>query len=231
MSKSVKISAFAGAMLATFSLHAETETNTMTNIVTVADACDIVAIGVDFGITAAPIPLTGILSIATNTATGNALTGNATHPDAASDGGAGNDDQLSLATPIGALNGLIGTVLSTVVNALPGVYVACTVNPTLITLTSSAPGSIPFELPISLGDAPIGTFAGKMAGVGNGASGANTVDYTLTFLGAPVSTAIEGFPVALFIGAYTATGLVPATQTGTVVPGSYTDVATAQVDF
>lgn len=211
---------------------ADSQTNTMTNIVTLADACDIAAIGVDFGVQAASIPGAGIISATANTATGNAITGNTDHPSAGVDGGAGNDDDLALTTGIGVLDTAISTVLSTVIGVLPGVYVACTTSPTAITVTSSAAGATPYSLPTALLGTPSGSFAGEMAGVGGGATGANTLDYTLSFIGSPVNTDPGNLGlVTLFIGAFTATGTISGSQSGTVVPGYYEDAAVAQVDF
>ena len=215
--------------------HAATATNTMTNIVTLADACDIVAIGLDFGISSAPIPASGIIATALqpNSTVGNLVTGNASHPDAGADGGAGNDDELALVTPIGALNGVLTAALTLVVGNVPGVHVACTTTPTSISVTSSGAGATPYQLPTALLGVPAGNFVGRMAGVGGGASAANTVDYNLTFLGTPVNvnTGITGLP-ALFLGEFAVVlGTIPGTQSGTVVPGFYTDAALAVVEF
>lgn len=212
--------------------HAGSQTNTMTNIVTLADACDIVAVGVDFGIQAASIPAAGITSATPNTAAGNLISGNTGHPNAAVDGGVGNDDTLSLTTGIGVLDTAITTVLSTVVQALPGVYVACTTAPTAITLTSSASGATTYNLPTALASSPSGTFSGTLAGVGGGATAANTIDYSMSFIGTPVNTDPGGLGlVTLFVGGFTATGTISGSQSGTIVPGFYADAAVAQVDF
>lgn len=219
--------AVAGAIaLACTAASAGSVTNNITSIATVADACDIVGIGVDFGITTVPLPSAGLTSVTPNTAVGNTSTSNTAHTNAGADGGA--DDTLVLNAP-DPLGTAINTVLAGVSLALPGVYVACTSSPTAISVTSAAGSS--YSLPVTLGATPTGSFAGKMSGVGGGAAGTNQIDYTLTFLGTPVSTAVAGLPAGLFIGAFTATGAVPGTQSGTVVPGYYSDVATAQVDF
>lgn len=220
------------AMAAAAPVHAGSQTNTMTNIVTFADACDIAAIGIDFGVNPLAIPAGGITSVNANTSTGNAVTGNTDHPNAAADGGAANDDTLSLTTGVAAVDTAISTALSTVIGNLPGVYVACTATPTAITVTSSAAGSTPYSLPVTVGGVPAGNFAGKMAGVGGGAGAANTVDYTITFTGTPATSDPAGLGiVTLFIAAYTASGTIPQAQTGTVVSGFYADAAVAQVDF
>lgn len=212
--------------LACTAASAGTVTNNITSIATVTDACDIVGIGVDFGITTVPLPAAGLTSVTPNTSVGNTATGNTAHTNAGADGG--TDDTLALNAP-DALGTAINTVLAGVSLALPGVYVACTSTPTAISVTSAAGGS--YSLPVTLGGTPTGSFAGKMSGVGGGAAGTNKIDYTLTFVGTPTSTAVAGLSTGLFIGAFTATGAVPATQSGTVVPGYYSDVATAQVDF
>ncbi len=235
------MTALAAATLCAGSAQAATQTNVMNNIVTLADACDIVAIGIDFGVKSAPIPAAGYAAqVATNTATGNAVTGNTAHPKAAldsattGDGTTGNNS-LALLTGVSALDGAVSTVLSTVIGALPGVYVACTTAPTSITLVSTAAGATSYNFPTTLGGVPAGTFTGKMAGVGQGATGSNTVDYSITFAGTPVSTTIPGGAAlglpSLFIAPFTALGAIPGTQTGTVVPGQYWDGAIATVNF
>lgn len=217
--------------LAASAVYADTTTNTMTSVATVTDACDVVAVGVDFGIFRAPIAAAGVISTTPNTSAGNTVSGNSVHPNAGGDGGAGNDDELSLTTPDPVTNGLLSTVLSSISTAASGVFVACTSSPTAITVTSSAAGATPYTLPVALGGVPSGSFAGKMGGVGGGAAASNTLDYTVTFVGSPVSTAVGGILPTVFTATFLATGTVPATQTGTVVPGYYADVATAQVDF
>jgi len=226
---------FAGAA------QAGSATNVMNNIVTLADACDIVAIGIDFGVKSAPIPAAGYAAqVTTNTSTGNAVTGNTAHPNAAADSattgdGTTGNNSLGLVTGVSALDGAVSTVLSTVIGALPGVYVACTATPTSITLVSAASGATPYNFPITLGGTPSGTFTGKMAGVGQGATASNTVDYSITFAGTPVSTTVPGGAAlglpSLFIAPFTAIGAIPGTQTGTVVPGQYWDGAIATVNF
>jgi hypothetical protein len=228
----IRCTLVASAALVSATAAAGTATNTMTSIATVTDACDIVAVGLDFGITSLPLPATGIISATPNTSAGNAVSGNSLHPNAANDGGAGNDDELALSTPDATTTGLIATVLGTISTAASGVFVACTTTPTSISVTSGAAGATPYSLPTTVGGSPSGTFAGKMGGVGGGAGGSNALDYTITFVGTPVSTAIVGgLPVTIFTAAFLGTGTVPATQGGTVVPGYYADVATAQVDF
>lgn len=222
-----KLTAIAGLMSVASGVHAGTETNTMTNIVTVADACDVVATGLDFGITILPIPSIGIPSVLANTALGNTVTGNAgLNPGAGRDGGV--DDTLRLVTPIGAINTVINTVLASVNVGVPGVYVVCTTAPTAITLRS---GTNLLNLPTTT-TAFTGTFNGKMTGVGGGAGAANAINYALTVVGTPVSTAVTGLPVNVFVAAFAAVGLIPGAQGGnSIVPGYYTDTATAQVDF
>lgn len=226
--------ALAAAVIGGMSLsaHADSLTNTMTNIVTVVDSCDIVAVGVDFGVVGAAIPAAGISSVVANSSAGNLITGNTTHPNAAADDGAGTDDVLTLNTGISALDGAISTVLSTVVGNVPGIYVACTTTPTAITVTSTGSGATTYNLPTTLAAAPVGTMAGKMAGVGGAATASNTVDYTMVFAGAPVVSDPGSLGlVNLYVAAYTVTGLISATQSGSVVPGFYADAAVAQVDF
>lgn len=222
-----KSTAVASLIAVAGGVHAGTDTNTMTNIVTVADACDIVATGVDFGITILPIPSTGIPSVLANTALGNAVSGNAgLNPGAGRDGGA--DDRLGLVTPIGAINTVINTAISSVNVGVPGVYVVCTTTPTAITLRS---GSNVMVLPTTL-TAFTGTFNSKMTGVGGGAGAGNAINYTLSVVGTPVRTPVTGLPVNVFVGAFAATGLIPGAQsTNSIVPGYYVDTATAQVDF
>ncbi|HUR41148.1 MAG TPA: hypothetical protein VM240_08250 [Verrucomicrobiae bacterium] len=215
-------------VLASTGGYAGTSTNTLTSIATVTDACDIVGIGMDFGVTSVPLPAAGLSSIVTpNTSIGNVVTANTSHPLAAADGGATDTLALSAPAPSGTL---INTALSAVSTVAPGVYVACTTPPTAITITSAAAGATPYNLPVTLASLPSGTFSGKMSGVGGGATSSNKIDYTMTFVGTPVSTAIAGLPLGLFIASFLATGAVPGSQ-GSVVPGFYADAATAQVDF
>lgn len=221
-----------GFALASAGASAGSATNTLTSIATVTDSCDIVAVGLDFGITHMPLATGGITSTTPNTTAGNAVSGNSVNPSAADDGGAGNDDALSLSMPDATTSGLINTVLSAITTTAAGVFVACTTTPTSITVTSSASGASAYSLPVTIGGTPSSTFSGKMAGIGGGASGSNLMNYTITFTGAPVSTAIGGgLPLNLFTASFLATGNVPATQPGTIVPGYYADVATAQVNF
>lgn len=244
MTKLTTLSAAALTLFAAFAsttAQAGSQTNLMNNIVTLADACDIVAIGIDFGVKSAPIPASGYSAqTLTNTTTGNALTGNGSHVKAAADSATSGDgttgnNALSLSTGVSALDPLVSTVLSTVIGALPGVYLACTTTPTSITLVSSAAAAVPYAFPTSLGGLPSGTFTGKMAGVANGATAANTVDYSITFAGTPVSTAIPGGAAlglpTIFIAPFLAVGAIPGTQTGTVVPGQYWDGAVATVNY
>ncbi len=236
-----RLAAAAAALCLAGNAHAGSQTNVMNNIVTLADACDIVAIGIDFGVKSAPIPAAGYSGqVATNTTTGNTTTGNTAHPKAAADSAATGDgttgnNSLSLLTGIAALDSTVSTLLSTVIGALPGVYVACTATPTSITLVSSAAGATVYNFPTTLGATPSGSFSGKMAGVGQGASASNTVDYSITFSGTPAATTVTGGAVlglpSLFIAPFTAAGAIPGTQSGTVVPGQYWDGATATVNF
>lgn len=235
------MSVLAAALCVAGSAHAGSQTNVMNNIVTLADACDIVAIGIDFGVKSAPIPASGYAAqVTTNTSTGNAVTGNTAHPKAAADSastgdGTSGNNSLALLTGVSALDGAVSTVLSTVVGALPGVYVACTATPTSITLVSTASGATLYNFPTTLGALPSGTFSGKMAGVGQGAIASNTVDYNITFAGVAVNTTVPGGGAlglpSLFIAPFTAIGAIPGTQTGTVVPGQYWDGAIATVNF
>lgn len=235
------ISLAAATALTSVNAYAGSQTNVMNNIVTLADACDIVAIGIDFGVKSAPIPAAGYSAqVTTNTTSGNAVTGNTPHPKAAADSansgdGTSGNNSLELLSGISALDGAVSTVLSTVIGALPGVYVACTTTPTSITLVSTAAGATTYSFPTTLGGVPSGSFTGKMAGVGQGATGSNTVDYSITFAGTPVSTTIPGGSTlglpSLFIAPFTAIGTIPGTQTGTVVPGQYWDGAIATVNF
>lgn len=227
-----KSAALWGLALASSMASAGTATNTMTSVATVTDACDIVAIGLDFGLTSLPLPAAGVPGTAANTTLGNSSTGNTSNPKAATDGGASNDDELTLTVGDATTTGLISTVLTSISTTAAGVFVACTSSPTAITITSSAAGATTYNLPVTTGTAASGTFNGKMAGVGGGATASNLMSYTMTFTGAPASTAIGGgLPLNLFTAEFLAVGSIPASQAGTVVPGYYADVATAQVDF
>lgn len=231
MIRTRRVIALGGVMLASSAALAGTATNTMTSVATVTDACDIAAVGIDFGLTSLPLPAAGITSLNPNTTAGTTTTGNTSNPNAADDGGAGNDDTLSITLGDAATNTLISNELVSIDTTVAGVFVACTTTPTSISVTSAnAAGS--FALPTSTTTPASGTFNGKMVGIGGGATASNLMDYTLTFVGTPVSTAIAGgLPLNLFTAEFVATGNIPASQSGTVVPGYYADVATAQVDF
>lgn len=225
----------AASILCSGSALAASASNNLTNIVTIQDACDIVAIGIDFGITTAPVPAGGVQgAVVTNTGgatAGNAATG---HPDFNKDGAADTnpDDNLTLAIPVTGVNALLDPVLATIVENLPGVYVACTLTPTEITVASVDDATTEIILPTTLPPPAAPVFTSKMKGVGGGAVTANTVDYTMTFAGAAVAP--PGglpLPIPFFLAAYTAVGAIPETQSGTIVPGFYTDVVKATVEY
>lgn len=182
-------------------VHAQTVSDTMTNIATVADACDVVAVGVDFGIVPLPIPPTGVPGVLPNVAAG--VTG---HPNAGADG-ADSLSLLGIAVPF---------------TSAPGVYVACTMAPISIGMSGANGGSLP--LPVALGPAT-GPFSGKMAGTGG------SIDYTMTMVGAAVSTTGLGLPVGAYVAAFTGVNLIPAAQTGTFGAGFYTDTVTVTVNY
>lgn len=203
-----------------------TETNELRNVVEMVGACDIVAIGVDFGINGTAIPATGIVSASPNTAAG-AVNVSAAHPDRDKDGGAGavgGDDELRL-----LVNGVeipgSAALLGTVVSASPGVFVACTATPDAISIEGADLAST--SLPTGPG-APV-PITSKMSGVGNGATAANQVDYSMNF----VPVVVPGGDLGLFIATYISTvNTIPNAQVGnTIVPGYYTDVLTATVEF
>ncbi|MED5389686.1 MAG: hypothetical protein VX793_12580 [Pseudomonadota bacterium] len=236
MKKHIPLASF-GSILMAASMNASAVTNTMTNIVTLADACDVAAIGTDFGVLSAPIPSGGVNNVITaNTATGNAVTGNDAHPNAGADGGAGNDDTLELNTPIATLNTALAAILDPLTAqalTVPGVYVACTTTPVSVTLEGPrvTGGSVNFTTTTTAGSqGPILTSI--MDGVGGGAvATTNQVNYELSFTETVVSQDVLGL-VNLFTGVYTSIGSIPGDQTGnTVVAGNYTDVLTATVEF
>jgi hypothetical protein len=225
--------AAAAAIAAAGTAYAGSATNTMTNLVTVADACDIAATGVDFGIVTLPVSSSGVLPAIPNTSTGRAATGNSGRTDAV-DGS--TDDDLALTTPLSAVNTVVNTAISTLNTAgagVSGVLVVCTTTPTAITLSSANGSSL--SLGTTAASLYTGTFNSKMVGVGGGATGSNAISYSLSLTGTPVSTAVTGLPVSIFSAAFLVTpttGGILGTQTGnTIVPGYYADSATAQVDF
>lgn len=195
----IKLTA-ASLFAATGAAHAQTVTDTMTNIATVADACDVVAIGVDFGIVPLPIPPTGVPGVAPNI-----LPGTTGHPGAGADAG-GSLTLLGIAVPFAAT---------------PGVYVACTSAPISIGMSGSG-GSLP--LPVGLGPAT-GPFTSTMTGTGG------SLDYTMTMVGAAVSTSGLGLPLGVYVAAFTGVNTIPAAQSGTFGAGFYTDTVTITVDY
>lgn len=157
--KSLAVAALALAAAPSF---AASKTNSMTNIVQVQGNCDIVAIGVDFGVVTTPIQAKSNVLTANVTA-GNLLTGT-THAMKGHDGGTGantdksptgtnadgtsvktDDDILGLKGSLFTLPGVSAIVapLNTLVSAalvLPGVYVSCASLPTSVTLRSQNNG-------------------------------------------------------------------------------------------
>lgn len=223
------IATAATAFVAPMTLAQGTASNTMTNIVTIVDACDIAAIGIDFGVQPGTISA-DIVGVTANTTAGNTITGNTAHPDAAADGGAANDDELSLTTPVAALNGPITTALSTLIGTLPGVFVACTATPTSLVVTGDDADAT-LDLTTAGAVTPNTDFDSELTPVGGGAEG--TIDYNITFTGvvASVDLGVPGVP-ALFTGVYTAVGTIPAaTNTDVKTAGFYSDVATATLTF
>lgn len=223
---------------------ATTLTNTMTNIVTVAAGCDIAAVGIDFGIITA-IPAGGTTTTNTpNTTAGVLVTGNnaSGHPNQAYDGGAtatsdtspavtaSGNDTLSLTTPVGAVNGVLNTVIAAVPLASAGVYVVCTATPSSLTLTSSVAGSttVAKVLPLATGASSTAT-SSKLAGVGGGAIATDIIDYDLTFAGVVANQAVPVVGISVFSGTYLATGKL--TAPASPKQGYYTDVVTATLNF
>lgn len=215
--------------------------NSMTNIVTIIDSCDVVAIGVDFGIRSGSITsdVTAALIAGSNTTAGNTATGNTAHPDAGKDGGATatpEEDTLTLSTGVGVVDTVISTALTDVLTALtgPGVYAACTTTPTRLFLESQANGKAIAELPVTAGVVNVDTFQSDLAGVDGPALTDNgKIDYKLAFAGtvASVPGGVPGVP-AIYTGIYTAIGTIPAaTNTDLKPTGHYTDVALATLEF
>lgn len=220
----------ATAFVAPMALAQGSISNTMTNIVTIVDSCDLAAIGIDFGVQPGSIS-SDIVGTQANTTAGNLLSGNGTHPDAATDGGA--DDTLSLNTPVAALNGPISTALSTLVGTLPGVFVACTSTPSTL-VVDGADGDATLSLDTVAAATPNTDFDSELLPSAGGAAGATgSIDYTVQFTGvvASVDLGVPGAP-ALFTGVYTAVGTIPAaSNTDVKTAGFYSDVATATLTF
>lgn len=215
---------------------AQSATNTMTNIAQVVDACDIVAIGVDMGIVPATVDAAAFVPSATaNTALASQ---NAGHPDRAADGTDANDDELTIsATGIGPVDTAISALLTGINAAVPGIYVACTAAPTSVVLTT-ATGSLNFPTTVAgaAAFAAANTVGGQMDQVdatGAIVAGGDDLNYTLTFLGAPATTAdlnaVTALIPAFYVGIFAATATVDAGQT--LSTGFYTEVATATVNF
>lgn len=197
------------ALFAASQAGATSVTNTMTNTVVVANACDVVAIGVDFG----TVTSAAALTLPVNLANTN------------DDTGASHDDTLSVTTGVSALDTAIAatSAVTGLVSQLltPGVYVECTQPPTSVTLGSVA-------LSTALGaSAPV--YTGSMAGPGSG-----TIQYKLTMVGAVVNTSVAGglaILPTLFTGAYVVGTSQITGSTGTIAPGRYTETVTATVTY
>lgn len=212
---------------------AGTQGNTMTNTVVLHDACDIVAIGVDFGLMSVPVQAAG--AVTANTAAGNLVSGQSgsAHPDQAKDGGAANQDDLSLTLGVPDPTNLLGTAIGAVDVTTPGVYVLCTLEPSKVTLTSAAGASIDLKA----GDT---VFAGTMTKTDDVGI---TIDYSLTFVANPIlaaTSALGGLPGVgnPFVTAYTMTaGNIPLQSVSSsdsskpLTSGFYVDRATAVVEY
>lgn len=246
--KKIALTAASAAILglSNSAAQAETITNSMTNIVTLVDACDMIAIGVDFGVRPSSLAadITNVLT-PNNATTGQSVTGNGDHTDSNADGAGGvnqdtsgstNDDTLSLVSGVGAVDTAINLALSTVPTTVPGVFVVCTTTPTSLTVASDAANSTPVTLPLASGAANVDTFQSDMFGNGdNGAAAAHNVNYRLAFAGPVASVAVPAIPglPGVFTGFYTATGRILASEQtdGAHPAGYYTDVATATLEF
>ena len=114
---------------------------------------------------------------------------------------------------------LLGITVPTA--STPGIYVACTKNPTSIALVGAHGGSL--ALPVALGPAT-GAFSGAMTGTGG------SIDYTMTFVGSTVA-APAGLPVGVFVAAYVPVALIPAAQSHTFGGGTYSDPAVVTINY
>jgi len=215
------------------SVVAGTQGNTMTNTVVLHDACDIVAIGVDFGLMSVPVQATNVVTA--NTTVGNLVTGQSSsaHPNKGQDGGGANSDELSLTLGVPDPTGLLGVAINAVDLSSPGVYVLCTLEPSKVTLTSAGGASIDLKA----GDT---VFSGTMAKTDNAAV---TIDYNLTFTPSSVAVATTALGAlagvsAPFVTAYNMTaGNIPLQSVSSsdgstpLTSGFYVDRATAVVEY
>jgi len=221
-------------------VNAANVTNDMTNIVTIVDSCDVVAIGIDFGIRSGSIStdIIAALAIGSNTTAGNTATGNTGHPDAGKDGGVANDDELSLTTGVGAVDSVITTALGPLLAAIggPGVYAACTTTPTALTVASVANGKAAANLNVTVtAGTTNNSFSSDLAGLdGDALTNSGKIDYSITFTETVISTGGTGIPgvPAIYTGLYVGVGTIPAATNADLKPtGHYTDVATATLEF
>lgn len=207
LSTMLQTAAASTALLVAAQAGATSITNTMTNTVTVANSCDVVAVGVNFGTITSPTALT----LPVNTA------------NTAADGGSAHDDTLGITTSVSALDTLIAPVLSAINVAVPGVFVACTTPPTSVTLGATT-------LSTSVGaSAPV--YTGNMTGPGGA-----TIAYRLTMAGVVANTSLGTDPLVgvlptFFTGVY-AVGTSQITgSSGTILPGVYSETVTATVNY
>lgn len=209
--------------------------NTMTNIVTIVDSCDLVAIGVDFGIRPGSIT-SDIVSVTANTPEGNTVSGNGDHTSAGEDGvnGSDGDDTLSLTTGVGVVDTVINTALATALGQvtgglIPGVFAACTSTPIGLDVAGT-------DLPIDVAGTgtPVNIEDLTLLPDADGANGAaGSITYDLTFVPVVTSTpgGIPSVP-AIYVGIYPVTGTIPAADnTGVITSGYYTDELTATLEF
>lgn len=232
MNKKINAGIFAaiGASIGLVSpaIMAATASNNMTNIITIVDSCDIVAIGVDFGVNPGSIE-TDIVSDTPNTAAGAGISGNAAHPSSGEDGGAANDDVLELSTGVAAVDGSISDALDDVDATDPGVFVVCTTTPSSLVVDGAGTDA---TLDLVSATSTNDQFTSELVPDDENADGATgSIDYRLSFDGQVSNTAVAGVPgiPSIFTGSYTATGTVPAPQQAT--SGYYTDVAVATLTF
>ncbi|MDD9893522.1 MAG: hypothetical protein OXT49_08470 [Gammaproteobacteria bacterium] len=214
--KKLSLAAAVAATALVTNVHAVDDT--MNNIVTVTEACDVVAIGVDFGQVGTPTPAAGHSTFTANTAL---LSTNALQ--STGHGGAAADDGKSLTLS------LLGVNVPVPFTAASGVFVFCTSAPGTIEITGTNVDSAPVALPKDLSGAasPV-TVESKMDDLG---AGSDQLDYSFTF-GAPTALATPATLPSIistpFIGSYLVTGAsIDGSQS--VAAGFYQDTVTVTV--
>lgn len=252
LKKCAGMAVVAGLAFSTSSaVFALTKTNSATNIATIAEDCDIVAIGADLGIVITPVTNTAADN---NPNTAEARGHVKSNADGETSGTAKdttnntNDDALTLdlglpTTPVDLATPVATAISDALTAGTPGVYVACARTPTSVFIASGNPNSFgdhsgaKRDLGITTGAAV--TFTGQMVQYTDATTtdATHTLGYTITYNPVVVdTTGLGGGLIPLpFIATYTSSATAVTTagtsDALTPPPGDYADITIAEVNF